>query len=243
MRLSAAPTPTADPTPRQPETASAAALKSEPATQPKAEPSERPKAQSRVEPATQPKAAPKATVPEPSVKAASRRSDELKADAPAPAPKRAAPAPTPAEPAQSARSVAGTAQRGPSVGAGSPAATPEKDAANLVARLESAYAAMNADRFAALFTANARVNEGTGRGLIRSKYADLFQRTTGAKLSIGNVRWRSMPDGRIRGSGAISVGNRYRGAGGWRYASGGVDFELVRDGGGYRIASMIYRMN
>ena len=219
MRLSAAPTRTADPTPRQSETAKAIAPKAELATQPKAELPELPKVQPRAPPSAQPKAAPKAISPAPP-----------------------AAAPTPAAPAQPARSVAAAAERAPSPVSSRPAATPVKDASALVARLESAYAAMNADGFAALFTANARVNEGSGRGLIRSKYADLFKRTAGAKLSISNVRWRSMPDGRISGSGAISVGNQYR-AGGWRYAKGGVDLELIRDGTGYRIASMIYRLN
>jgi hypothetical protein len=241
MRLSAAPTRTVDPVPRQSGTATAMALKAQPASQPKAELPELPKVQPNVEPAAQPKAAPKALPPAPPAKPASRGSEELQAEPPAP--KRTAAASTPAAPAQPARSRAAAAERAPSAAASRPAATPEKDASALVARLEGAYAAMNADGFAALFTANARVNEGSGRGLIRSKYADLFKRTTGATLSIGNVRWRAMPDGRISGSGAISVGNQYRGAGGWRYAKGGVDLELVPDGGGYRIASMIYRLN
>ncbi|UHD15501.1 DnaJ domain-containing protein [Thiocapsa bogorovii] len=244
MRLSAAPTQTVDPTPAPPETGQAVTLKSEPATQPKAElpelPKLQPNAQPRFEPPAPPKAAPKAMPPEALAKSASRRSEEPQADTSTP--KGAAPAPTPAAPVQPVPSGAGAAGRGPSIVAGRPAATPEKDAANLVARLESAYAAMNADGFAALFTSSARVNEGSGRKLIRSKYADLFQRTTGAKLSISTVRWRSMPDGRISGSGVISVGNQYRG-GGWRYAKGAVDLELVRDGGGYRIARMIYRLN
>jgi hypothetical protein len=238
MRLVAAPTRAAGSTPGQPETVKAIPPKSEPATKPKVElpelPNVQPKPQPILEPTRPPKAAPKALPPAPSAKPASRRSEELRADPPAPS--RASP------PAQPARSVVGAPERAPNVAPSRPAATPEKDASVVVARLEGAYASMNAGGFAALFTANARVNEGSGQGLIRSKYADLFKRTTGAKLSISNVRWRAMPDGRISGSGAISVGNKYR-DGEWRYAKGGVDLELVRDGGGYRIASMIYRLN
>ncbi len=244
-RLSTAPTRRVVPAPRQPETGMAVVLKSESATPTKAElpelPKVQPKAQSRVEPAPQPKTAPKAIPPAPPVKPASRRAEELQADRLAP--KRTTAAPTPAAPPQPARSVAAAAERAPSPVSSRPAATPEKDASALVARLQGAYTAMNADDFAALFTANARVNEGSGRGLIRSKYADLFKRITGAKLSINNVRWRVMPDGRISGSGAISVGNQDRGGGRWQYRTGRIDFELVREGQGYRIASMIYRLN
>ncbi|MFB1490603.1 MULTISPECIES: DnaJ domain-containing protein [unclassified Thiocapsa] len=241
VRLSAAPTQMVDSTPRQPETGTAAALKSKPATQPKAELPELPERQPIVEPVAQPKTAPEAPPPAPPVEPASRLSENLQRDAPAP--RRAAAAPTPAAPEQPARSLAGAAEPAPSAVASRPAATPEKDAAALVARLESAYAAMNADGFAALFTANARVNEGSGRGLIRSKYADLFNRITGAKLSINSVRWRTLPDGRISGSGAVTVGNQSRINGAYRYATGRVDFALVREGGGYLIASMIYRLN
>lgn len=242
LRLSAAPTRAADPAPRRPETAKATPPKAEPATQPKATLQERPEVQPVVASAAQPKVTPNAIAPATPAKPAQRRSEAPQADPPAPRRATATPTPTPVAPAPPARAVAGAAERAPSAIAGRPAATPEKEASALIARLEGAYAAMNPDGFAALFTANARVNEGSGRGLIRSKYADLFKRTTGATLSIGTVRWRALPDGRISGSGAISVGNQYRG-GGWRYAKGGVDLELIRDGTGYRIASMIYRLN
>jgi hypothetical protein len=224
-RVSAAPRQAADPTPRRTETAAASPPKAEPVTQPKARLPE----------------LPKALPPAPLAKPASRRPEELQAATPEP--KRAAAVPTPAAPQQPARSLAGAAERAPSAVASRNSATPEKDAAAVVARLEGAYAAMNADGFAALFTADARVNEGSGRGLIRSKYADLFKRLDGAKLSINNMRWRAMPDGRISGTGAITVGTRHPGEGRYRYAAGRIDFELARDGGGYRIASMIYRMN
>jgi hypothetical protein len=124
-----------------------------------------------------------------------------------------------------------------------PTVSPETDAGALLARLESAYASKDPDGFSALFTPGARVNEGQGQALIRSKYADLFNRASGAKLSIRNVRWRSVSSGRMVGSGTISVSNQYRGSGEWRHATGRLDLELVRGAGGFRIASMIYRLD
>jgi hypothetical protein len=51
-----------------------------------------------------------------------------------------------------------------------------------------------------------------------------------------------MPDGKLTGSGKISVSNQYQGRLGWRKAKGRVELKVVRDSGDYRIASMIYTM-
>lgn len=112
-------------------------------------------------------------------------------------------------------------------------------AAALMSRLESAYRTENATAFAALFTADAQVNEGSGRELIRRRYADLFERAEASELSIDVLRLQSMPSGRLLGTGRISVRNRYSGSRDWRRVDGRVEFELVRVGSEYRIARMI----
>ena len=119
----------------------------------------------------------------------------------------------------------------------------ESAAAALMSRLESAYRMENATAFAALFTADAQVNEGSGRALIRRRYADLFARSEASELSINTMRWQLMRNGRLKGTGRISVRNRYVGSRNWQRVNGRVDLELVSFGSGYRIARMIDYLN
>jgi ketosteroid isomerase-like protein len=112
--------------------------------------------------------------------------------------------------------------------------------ARLLARLEQAYRSGDVDLFAGAFTADARTNDGQGRAVVRSTYADIFKRVPGRKLAFNNVTWRAAGDGRILGSGEVRVSNQHREGGGWRHAKGRVEFVLVRGSDGYRIASMSY---
>jgi outer membrane biosynthesis protein TonB len=123
-----------------------------------------------------------------------------------------------------------------------PSANPERAAQAVINRLQGAYRNRDAVAFAALFTQRARVNEGQGRSLIRSKYADLFQRSLEARLYIERIDWRRVSDDSLSGSGSCSVSIKYRDSNTWQYARGHIDFVLVRDGERYRIASMIYRI-
>jgi len=123
-----------------------------------------------------------------------------------------------------------------------PGANPERAAQAVINRLQGAYRNRDAAAFAALFTQRARINEGQGRSLIRSKYADLFQSSLEARLYIERIDWRQVSDDSLSGSGSCSVSVKYRGSNAWQYARGHIDFVLVRDGGRYRIASMIYRI-
>lgn len=119
---------------------------------------------------------------------------------------------------------------------------PEQAARTLVDRLQSVYRRRNATAFAALFTRQARVNEGQGRSLIRDKYADLFRRTTETRLDISALTWRRRSEDRLNGSGSFTVSTRYQGSERLHRARGRIDFVVVRDGQDYRIASMIYRI-
>lgn len=123
-----------------------------------------------------------------------------------------------------------------------PSANPERAAQAVINRLQGAYRNRDAAAFAALFTRQARVNEGQGRSLIRSKYADLFQRSLEARLYIERIDWRRGSGDSLSGSGSCSVSIKYRDSNTWQYARGHIDFVLVRDGERYRIASMIYRI-
>ncbi|MCK7575661.1 MAG: DnaJ domain-containing protein [Chromatiales bacterium] len=123
-----------------------------------------------------------------------------------------------------------------------PSANPERAAQVVIDRLQGAYRNRDAAAFAALFTQRARVNEGQGRSLIHSKYADLFQRSLEARLYIERIDWRRVADDSLSGSGSCSVSIKYRDSNTWQYARGHIDFVLVRDGERYRIASMIYRI-
>lgn len=118
----------------------------------------------------------------------------------------------------------------------------ERAARLVIEQMQSAYRNRDASAFAALFTRTAQVNEGQGRSLIRSKYADLFQSTTETRLYIDPIDWRRHSNGRLTGSGSFSVSAKYQGSNVWQYARGRMDFVLVPDAGRYRISSMIYRI-
>lgn len=134
-------------------------------------------------------------------------------------------------------------QPGPDAIGSRSSGSPEQVAEALVARMEIAYGAKNADGVAVLFTKDARITGASGRANIRANYQDLFRRSAGAKLSITDVKWRAMPNERIVGSGRIAVSNQYHGRSGWRHAQGRVEFELRREAGEYRIAIMSHELD
>jgi hypothetical protein len=145
---------------------------------------------------------------------------------------RSAPAPT-------AESIG----REPRSAGGVDAPAPETVGERLMARLESAYRTGDADSFAGAFTADGRTNDGQGRGVVRSTYADIFKRIPGRKLSFTGMTWRVAGDGRIMGRGRVRVSNQHREGGSWQHAKARVEFVLVRGDDGYRIASMLYSQN
>jgi hypothetical protein len=122
-----------------------------------------------------------------------------------------------------------------------PAAT---DAAQqVVARLQDAYRRGDAATLAALFTENARTNEGVGRALIRRVYSDFFRRTTANRLSVSGLTWRKGPDGRLVGKGRVTVSNRYKDEGPWRHATGRIELGLSAGSRGYQITQLFYQLD
>jgi hypothetical protein len=124
-----------------------------------------------------------------------------------------------------------------------PKIDPAAEGARITARLQSAYQQGNPGNFAGLFTANAAINEGMGKPLIRGVYGDLFRRTPARRLTISGMRWSSTAGGKLTGSGRVSVSNQYDRGGAWRHASGNIQLDLVPTGGGYRIARMHYQLD
>ena len=132
----------------------------------------------------------------------------------------------------------------PPVADGSRPPTPAALGQPIIARLESAYRRGDADALAALFAKGAQTNEGAGRSFIRNLYATFFARATDSRLSIRNLTWRAVQDGRLVGLGRIQVSNKYRGSRSWHHATGRIRLELAEHAaGGYRITQMLYDLD
>ncbi|MEY6431477.1 DnaJ domain-containing protein [Thioalkalicoccus limnaeus] len=121
-----------------------------------------------------------------------------------------------------------------------PAVARAADRDRVISRFVSTYRDGDLDGFVGLFVPHADVNEGRGHALIRSIYADFFRRVPDRRLEIGALRWHSIDAERAIGEGRVSVGSRTGGSGRWRHGQGGIRFDLVWDGDGYRIARMFY---
>ena len=115
--------------------------------------------------------------------------------------------------------------------------------ARVIARLESAYNRGDADAVAALFTVSARTSDGSGRHLIRARYARLFRETAGQRLIVKRMHWRGGQRPGIEGHGRFSVSTKREPSAPWRHADGDIDISLTRVDGEYRISTMSYRLD
>lgn len=124
-----------------------------------------------------------------------------------------------------------------------PAGTPRANPDDLVARFVAAYERGDVEGFAALFAADARVNEGRGRGFIRSLYADFFRRVPRRRMKLESLQWQRAGEGKLLGEGRmwISVG-KPRDIRRWRRGAGTIRFELIGTDEGYRIAGMFHQI-
>ena len=120
-------------------------------------------------------------------------------------------------------------------------ARPKADPDETVARLTHYYRTGNLDGFVGLFTSNARVNDGSGKGFIRKDYARFFAKAKERRLSIGRLKWSSAANGRMTAKGVYRVSFNDAQKGKWVHSSGKVSFELVPWMSGYKISKMIHR--
>ncbi len=112
------------------------------------------------------------------------------------------------------------------------------DPNKIIARLTQSYAAGDLDGFVGLFTADARVTGGQGKGFIRSDYSEFFSETPHRRLEITGIRWQADRTGRLSGTGSLNVKTRKKSSEPWAQLSGSVRFELVPIAGGYQISRM-----
>lgn len=112
--------------------------------------------------------------------------------------------------------------------------------AGVIGAFEAAYEGGDPSRLAALFVPEARINEGVGRGLVQTLYADLFRRVPERSLTLGPLRWSRGPLGRWIAEGDVLVDTRPRGSRRWHRRSGTIRFELTPAGERYQISTMIY---
>ncbi len=96
--------------------------------------------------------------------------------------------------------------------------------------------------FVALFTADARVNEGSGAAFIRRDYADFFSRVPDRRLEIQPMTWTPPSDGRLQGKAHANVAIKSRGDPDWRHLSGALEIELIATPSGVKIKTMLYRL-
>ena len=126
--------------------------------------------------------------------------------------------------------------------AGEPAPPLPPDPNKVVQRLTSAYAAGALDTLVGLFTPDARTSDGQGRSFIRTDYQTLFANTSHRKIDIAVSIWNKRKDGRVVGTGALTVSARTKGSEIWHQAKGRISLELVPWEGDWRIARMEHQL-
>ncbi|MCC6869675.1 MAG: DnaJ domain-containing protein [Burkholderiales bacterium] len=106
----------------------------------------------------------------------------------------AAPAPAREAP-RAARADEEVAARAAPAPPAAPGAAPSSDEIEaFFARFVDAYAGGRADAIAAMFDADAKVNERQGRAAIRNEYAEVFRQSAWRRLQLTRIHWRRAGD-------------------------------------------------
>jgi hypothetical protein len=116
-------------------------------------------------------------------------------------------------------------------------------ASDLVTRFQRSYANGDLPVLVSLFTADAIRDERAGLAFIRRAYSDIFARVGERRMSIFNLRWRSIPDERLLGTGDIRISSRFSSHSDWRHATGTIELELTRWMGDYKISKMVQHLS
>jgi len=115
-----------------------------------------------------------------------------------------------------------------------------KQANHVLSRFTRCYKSGDLNCIVRLFSANARVNGGSGTAFIRSDYAAFFQDTSERRLSIRKVRWKKANRSVVTGSGSFESKTRSKASASWQRHTGTIRFELITLGNSYKISEMKY---
>lgn len=116
-------------------------------------------------------------------------------------------------------------------------------ASDIIAQLQWSYENGDLAALVSLFTADAISNDGAGLAFVTRAFSDIFASTGERRMSIFNLKWRTMHDQRLLGTGDIRIGIRPASSSAWSHATGTVEFALVPWMGGYKISMMVHRLS
>jgi hypothetical protein len=129
------------------------------------------------------------------------------------------------------------------MGRGAEAKSPDAGAASdLVSRFQHSYANGDLPALVGLFTADAIADERAGLAFLRRAYPDISAGVGERRVSISNLRWRTIPDRRLLGTGDIRISSRSSSFSAWRHAAGTIELELTPWMGDYKISKMVHHL-